>query len=73
MDGEDMDYSEPYLKVERKLKDIYRACIEKRSVDAMELCLEAIVDLRLLYATLHDKVEKEDPNPVGIWNLKDLA
>jgi hypothetical protein len=39
----------------------------------MELCLEAIVDLRLLYATLHDKVEKEDPNPVGIWNLKDLA
>jgi hypothetical protein len=68
-----LDYSEPLIKAEEKLKKIYKACIENRSVDAMELCLEAIVDLRLAYAAIHDKVEKEDPNPVGIWNLKDLA
>ena len=73
MDGVAMDYAEPLIRAEQKVKQIYQACIEKRPCDAMELCLEAIVELRAAYSAIHDDVERKDPNPVGIWNLKDLA
>lgn len=68
-----MDYAEALLKAETKVRKIHEACLEKRPEDALELCLEAIVDLRAAYAAIHDKLERMDPNPVGIWNLKDLA
>lgn len=68
-----IDYAEPLIRAEEKMKKIYQACIEKRHTDAMDLCNEAIVEIRFAYAAILDYVEKRDPNPVGIWNFKDLA
>lgn len=54
-----IDYALPLIKVERMTRKIHDLCLDEKYLVANDLCLEMIVELRKLTATLIIMNEKK--------------
>lgn len=64
-----MDHSGHLIKASQLMRSVYDLCESKEYMTAMELCLEAITEIKMAYNAMHHKVQ-EDGQMIGIWENK---
>ena len=64
-----MDYSGHLIKADQLMNRVYDLCQNNDYMTAMELCLEAITEIKMAYNAINHKVH-ETQNLIGIWENK---
>jgi hypothetical protein len=55
-----IDYALPCMSAEKALKDVHNAFLEQDLDKALTRAMDAIIDVRLMYAALRHAKEKQD-------------
>ena len=64
-----MDHSGHLIKASQLMRSVYDLCESKEYMTAMELCLEAITEIKMAYNVLNHLSEHKD-QMIGIWENK---
>lgn len=64
-----MDYSGHLIKANQLMRNVYDLCQNNNYMTAMEICLEAITEIKMAYNAMNHLSEHKD-QMIGIWENK---